>query len=328
MGLRLRALNLYLRLAVKRPLKRMRDPLVLRRRLERDAARFFVPPDRANFAEDTVRAPAGNGCARPIAGTAAGPVSVPVLWASRNRPDRRKVILYLHGGAYIAGSPRTHRHLGAALAGAAGARAVLPDYRLAPDHPFPAALEDALAVYRHLLGLGYAPGEIAVAGDSAGGGLAFALLLCAARDGLPRPACAVGFSPWVDLSAGQPSLQRNARRDVMLPAGRAAEVARLYLGAHDPADPLASPLFGAWRDPPPALIMASRSEILVDEAIGLAEALRKGGGDVRLELWRGLPHAWPIFFGLIGEADAAVAHAGAFIARHLDPARPPDREPA
>jgi epsilon-lactone hydrolase len=157
-----------------------------------------------------------------------------------------------------------------------------------------------------------------VAGDSAGGGLVFSLLLRAAREGLPRPACAVGFSPWVDLTGRQPSMRRNARRDVMLPAGRAMEVARLYLGGHEPADPLASPLFGAWRDPPPALIMASRSEILVDEAIGLAEALRRGGGDVRLELWRGLPHAWPIFFGLIPEAGAAVAHAGAFIARHLD----------
>jgi acetyl esterase/lipase len=308
LSLRLHLLNLWLRLAVKQPLKRLRDPLFLRRRFERDAARFFIVPEGANFVEDLVRG----------AGNEAPPDPVPVTWASRNRPDRRKVILYLHGGAFIAGSTRTHRHLGAALAGAAGVRAVLPDYRLAPEHPFPAALDDAIAAYRHLLGLGYAPGEIAVAGDSAGGGLVFALLLRAAAEGLARPACAVGFSPWVDLTGRQPSLRRNAGRDVMLPAGRAVEVARLYLGGHDPADPLASPLFGAWRDPPPALIMASRGEILVDEAIGLADALRGGGGDVRLELWRGVPHAWPIFCGLIGAADAAVAQAGAFIARHLD----------
>jgi acetyl esterase/lipase len=289
-------------------LKRIRDPRVLRRRLERDAARFFNVPEGANFVDDLMRAAGSDGPSDPI----------PVTWASRNRPDRRKVILYLHGGAFVAGSARTHRHLGAALAGAAGVRSVLPDYRLAPEHPYPAALDDAVAAYRHLLGLGYAPGEIAVAGDSAGGGLVFALLLRAAAEGLPRPACAVGFSPWVDLTGRQPSLRRNSRRDVMLPAGRAAEVAGSYLGGHDPADPLASPLFGVWRDPPPALIMASRGEILVDEAIGLAEALRAGGGDVRLELWRGVPHAWPIFFGLIGAADAAVAQAGAFIARHLD----------
>jgi epsilon-lactone hydrolase len=304
-SLRLNLLNLWLRLLVKQPLKRLRDPLVIRRRLERDAARFFVVPDGANFAEDLLRVP---GRARPV----------PVTWASRNRPDRRKVILYLHGGAFIAGSARTHRHLGAALAGATGARAVLPDYRLAPEHPYPAALDDVVAVYRHLLGLGYAPGEIAVAGDSAGGGLVFALLLRASAEGLPRPACVVGFSPWVDLTGRQPSLRRNARRDVMLPAGRVAEVAGLYLGGHGPADPLASPLLGEWRDPPPALVMASRSEILVDEAIGLAEALRKGGGDVQLELWRGLPHAWPIFYGLLPEAGAAIAHAAGFIARHLN----------
>ena len=353
MGLRLRLLNLWLRLAVKQPLKRARDPLVLRRRLERDAARFFPVPRGSIFADDVVPAMDGRGSGDRVPGafrgtapstapsTAPGTtpghgpgtspvteaVPVPVTWASSNRPDRRKVILYLHGGAFVAGSPRTHRHLGAALAGAAGVRAVLPDYRLAPEHPFPAALEDATAVYRHLLGLGHAPGEIAVAGDSAGGGLAFALLLRAMCEGLPRPACVVGFSPWVDLMAGQPSIRRNAGRDVMLPAARVAEVARMYLGDHDPADPLASPLFGAWRDPPPALIMASRGEILVDEAAGLAEALRQGGGDVRLELWRGLPHAWPIFVGLLPEAGAAVAHAGSFIARHLDAARAPDRAP-
>ena len=308
MSLRLRFLNLWLRLTVKQPLKRLRDPLVMRRRLERDAARFFVVPEGANFVDDLLRATDGDGPARPI----------PVTWASRKRPDRRKVILYLHGGAFVAGSARTHRHLGAALAGAAGVRALLPDYRLAPEHPYPAALDDAVAAYRHLLKSGYLPGEIAVAGDSAGGGLVFALLLRAVADGLPRPACAVGFSPWVDLTGRQPSLRRNARRDVMLPAERAAEVAGLYLGGHDPADPLVSPLLGAWREPPPVLIMASRSELLVDEAIGLAEALRGAGGDVRLELWRRMPHAWPIFFGLIDEAREAIDHAGAFIARHLD----------
>jgi epsilon-lactone hydrolase len=308
-GLRLRALNLWLRLAAKQPLKRMRDPLLLRRRLERDAARFFVTPEGADFVSETIRAP--------NPGASAEAPAIPVTWARRGRPDPRKVILYLHGGAYIAGSVRTHRHLGAALSGAAGVRSLLPDYRLAPEHRFPAALDDAMAAYSHLLAIGFEPGAVAVAGDSAGGGLAFALVLLAARQGLPPPGCIVGFSPWVDLTAGQPSLVRNAGRDVMLPAGRIGEVVRFYLGEHDPRDPLASPLFGAWHDPPPALIMASRSEILMDEATALAEALRRGGGDVRLELWSGLPHAWPIFTGLIREADETIAHAGAFIARHL-----------
>ncbi len=315
-GLRLWGLNLWLRLTAKQPLKRMRDPLILRRQLERDAGRFFVTPEDAVFASDTVRSGSE-------ASSAEAETTVSVTWASCGRPDSTKVILYLHGGAYIAGSARTHRHLGAALSGAAGVRCVLPDYRLAPEHQFPAALDDALSVYRHLLANGQEPDAIAVVGDSAGGGLVFALALRAAAAGLPPPACLVGFSPWVDLTARQPSLQRNAGRDVMLPASRMDEVVQFYLGDHDPADPFASPLFGAWRDPPPTLITASRSEILVDEAIALAEALRRAGGDVRLELWRGLPHAWPIFRGLIEEADETIAHAGAFIARHLGTDRRP-----
>lgn len=310
MGLRLWGLNAWLRLTAKQPLKRMRDPLLLRRRLERDAARFFVVPEGASFASEIIRTPC-------LESASARSPAIPVTWARSGRAEGRKVILYLHGGAYLAGSARTHRHLAAALSRAAAVRSLLPDYRLAPEHRFPAALDDAMAVYGHLIGSGYEPGAIAVAGDSAGGGLAFALVLLAARGGLPPPGCVVGFSPWVDLTGQQPSLVRNARRDVMLPAGRISEVVRFYLGEHDPADPLASPLFGAWRDPPPALITASRSEILVDEATALAEVLRRGGGDVRLELWSGLPHAWPIFTGLIREADETIEHAGAFIAQHL-----------
>lgn len=303
MGLRLGLVNLYLRLFTKTALRRMREPVEMRRAFETNAARYFRPPEGANFVGARIRRPGGS--------------AIEALWCSRGRPDRRRVILYLHGGAYLAGSAATHRHLGAALAGAAGVRLLLPEYRLAPEHRFPAALDDAAEAYAHLLDTGYEARRIALAGDSAGGGLAFALLLRLATDGRPLPCCAVGFSPWVDLTGRQPSLARNDRRDVMLPAKRLPEVARYYLGGHDPEDPLASPLFGAWRDPPPAMVMASRSEILLDEAVALAEALRHGGGDVRLDLWRNLPHAWPLFAGFLPEADMAVAHAGAFIARHL-----------
>jgi len=307
MSFRLHVLNLWLRLKVKRALTRIRTPRELRARLERDAARHFRTPEGANFLTDAIRRP----------GEPRGSGVIAALWASRGRPDRRKVILYLHGGAYLAGSPRTHRHLAAALAGAAGARTLLPDYRLAPEHPFPAAVEDALAAYRHLLDAGYDAREIALAGDSAGGGLVFALALRIAALGLPRPAAVVAFSPWVDLTGEAKSLRRNATRDVMLPARRLAEVADYYLAGADPRDPLASPVFGEWDNPPPALIMASRGEILVDDATTLAEALRSAGGSVQLELWRGLPHAWPVFAGRLPEADRAIANAGAFLARHL-----------
>ncbi len=304
MGLRLGLVNLYLRLVMKTALRRMKEPAEMRRQFERRAARFFRAPEGSNFVAARIRRPDNDG-------------GIEALWASRGRPDRRKVILYLHGGAFLAGSISTHRHLGAALAGAAGVRLLLPEYRLAPEHRFPAALDDAVVVYEHLLESGYGAAQIALAGDSAGGGLVFALLLRLAAEGRPLPACAVGFSPWVDMTGRQPSLQRNAQSDVLLPARRMPEVVDHYLGDNDPKDPLASPVFGDWRDPPPALVMASRSEILLDDAVALAEALRRGGGDVRLELWRGVPHAWPLFAGVLAEADAAVAHAGEFIARHL-----------
>lgn len=303
MSLRLHVINFWLRLLVKPKLARMKTPQEARRRFERDAARLFPIPSDANFLEDTIRAP----CER----------NIPALWASRGRPDRRKVILYLHGGAYLAGSPRTHRHLAAALAGAAGARALVPDYRLAPEHPFPAAVEDAVAAYRHLLDAGYDPGAIAVAGDSAGGGLAFGLLQALAQTGLPAPAAVVGFSPLADLTGQADSLQRNASRDVMLPARRMDEVIGYYMGDNDRTDPRASPALAEWVGPPPALILASRSEILEDDARNLADALRRGGGSVQLELWRFLPHAWPILAGRLPEADQAIERAGKFIAHHL-----------
>ncbi len=303
MRLRVRLLNLWLRFTTKRALNRMKSPDEMRVKMERDAERFFSMPEGAHELSEFIRRPDGS--------------AIESLWLSRKRPDRHRVILYFHGGAYIAGSPRTHRHLAASLAGAAGARSILPGYRLAPEHPFPAALDDAVLVYSHLLDVGYAPQRIAIAGDSAGGGLAFALALKLMDAGVPLPAALVGFSPWTDLTGRAESLTRNALRDAMLPARRLPEVVEYYLGGHPHGDPLASPMLGTWRAPPPALIMASRSEILLDDAVGMAETLRNAGGDVALELWKGLPHAWPIFAGMLSEADAAIENAGRFLERHM-----------
>lgn len=303
MSPRLFLLNFWLRLTVKQVLRRMQDPRRMRRMLERDADRFFLGPPDAHYLTETIRRADGS--------------AMEAVWACRGRPDRRRVILYLHGGAYLAGSPATHRHLGAWLAGEAGVRALLPDYRLAPENPFPAAPDDALCAYRHLLDTGYAAENIAVAGDSAGGGLVFALLHAAGEAGLPMPACAVGFSPWCDMTGKAESLSRNAHRDVMLPASRLGDVVDFYLAGQDVKAPLASPLFGAYPAPPPAQIFCSRAEILLDDGCAMAERLREAGGDVQLQLWPSTPHAWPIFAGRLGEADRAVADAGAFIARHL-----------
>ena len=303
MSLRLYAVNFWLRVLVKPMLARIKSPQAARQRFERDAKHLFPTPRGAHFAEATIRRDDGT--------------AMPALWASCGRPDRRKVILFLHGGAYLAGSPRTHRHLAAALAGAGGARALVPDYRLAPEDPFPATIDDAMAAYRHLLVSGYAPASIAIAGDSAGGGLTFGLAQALPGAGLPPPAALVGFSPFADMTGQADSLRRNAARDVMLPVKRLDEVITFYMGEHDRTDPRSSPALAAWQNPPPALIMASRSEILVDDARTLADALRRGGGSVQLELWRHLPHAWPILAGRLPEADAAIVRAGDFLARHL-----------
>lgn len=303
MRLPLWLLNSILRVAVKLPLGWIGGPLDFRQRFERDARLLFRPPPGSQFSPEQIKRADGSG--------------IRALWASLGRPDRHKVILFLHGGAYIAGSIETHKHLAAALAGAAGARALVPDYRLAPEHTHPAALDDAEACYRFLLERGYAPENIALAGDSAGGGLAAALLLRLAARGLPQPAALAAFSPWADLTGTAGSLKRNARREAMLPVHRMPEVIDFFLGGADAADPEASPILGAFQNPPPALIMASRAEILVDDATGLAEALRAAGGDVQLELWKRTPHAWPVFTGKLRAADRAVRLSGAFLARHL-----------
>lgn len=290
--------NLVLRFVVRSRLSMVATPEALRLGLEMRARRSFRLPPGTQCHEDTL-------------------AGIPALWAAPEGAGEERVVLYLHGGAYLAGSSRTHRHLGAALGAPCNARAVLPDYRLAPEHPFPAALDDALACYRALLERGVCHRAIALAGDSAGGGLAAALLLAIQNEGLPRPAAAVLFSPWADMTMTAPTLQRNARREAMLPVRRMGELVSLVLAGHDPADPLASPARGAFRDPPPVLLFAGRTEILLDDALALADALRQGGGDVQLELHARAPHAWPVFVGRLKAADAAVALAGQFLARQF-----------
>ncbi len=307
-SIRLRLLSLFLRLVAKTWLGLVKTPQALRAGFEAGAARMFSPPEDANVVADTIRRNGENGGNGEL---------IEALWASRGRPDRHRVILYLHGGAYLAGSIRPHRHLAAYLAGAAGVRAILFDYRLAPEHPFPAALDDALSVYRHLLNSGYEARHIALAGDSAGGGLAFSLLLKLAEQSLPQPACVAAFSPWTDMTMTRGSLRRNARRDMMLPVRRFREVVAHYLQGAMTTEPLASPVYGDYENPPPALITASKSEILRDDAIAMADRLREAGGDVTLDLWKDIPHGWPIFAGMVAEADNTVARAGRFIARHL-----------
>jgi epsilon-lactone hydrolase len=247
-------------------------------------------------------------------------VSAPVAPGEWLRPpgaEPGRVVLYLHGGGYVIGSPRSHRHLAAAIAAAAGARALLLDYRLAPEHPFPAALEDATAAYRWLLEQGVAPGGIVIAGDSAGGGLTVATLLALREAKVPLPAAGVCISPWVDLTCGGASYRTKAASDPIVKQAAVAEMARAYLGAATPATtPLASPLFADLRGLPPLLIHVGSEEVLLDDAIQLAERAKAAGVDATLEVYERMIHVWHWFLPMLDEAPAAVEAIGRFARRH------------
>jgi len=229
----------------------------------------------------------------------------------------RRTVLYLHGGAYMFCSPRTHRGITAFLARRIPARVLVPDYRLAPEHPFPAALEDALACYRWLLSQGIAAREIALAGDSAGGGLALAALLALRDGGEPLPGAAACLAPWADLAATGASIQSNSGTDAWVFGEAVAVGARLYLGSVPATYPLASPLYGDLSGLPPLVIHASESEVLRDDALRLADKARRSGVPVRLRMWRGLPHVWQGFLPFIPEARESLEEIAAFLARPL-----------
>ncbi len=246
-------------------------------------------------------------------------------WISSGRCRARGVILYLHGGGYVAGSPATHAGLAGRLSRLSGLRVALPDYRLAPEHPAPAAFDDALAAHAALRARGYRPRDIALAGDSAGGGLALALMaaLCARGE---RPACLVAFSPWTNLTLGGASLRQNARADPLLPAARIAEVAAYAAGSLPRDDPRLSPLFADFARPAPAAIFAGETELLRDDAIRMAERLRASGGETRLEVRAGVPHAWPLFDGWFPEARETLREAADFVTAAIEsPLRRPNR---
>lgn len=207
-----------------------------------------------------------------------------------------EVILYLHGGGYLFGSPATHRNLTMQLARTARRRVLALDYRLAPENPYPAALEDALSGYRSLLeDEGIAPERIAIGGDSAGGGLALATMLAARQAGLPLPGAAFLYSPWTDLAGTGDSLQRNEASDAMISGKEVHRMSKLYFGAASPRDPFVSPLYGKFHGLPPTLIHVSDNEVLLDDARRLADRAREDGVEVDLRVRERLIHAWPVF---------------------------------
>jgi acetyl esterase/lipase len=241
-----------------------------------------------------------------------------LLPAERRGDGRRDggapdTMLYLHGGGYCMGSIASHRALAARLGAAAACRVLLIDYRLAPEHPFPAALKDARAAYEWLLGQGVDASRLVAAGDSAGGGLALALLLALARDGMDLPAGAVCFSPWSDLTPTGAAVTASDVDDPLISAPDARLVADLYLQGHDPADPLVSPVFGDFRGLPPLLLQVGTRERLLDDARRVAGTARRAGVEVTLEEWAGLIHVWQFLAPLVPEACAAIRAAGHWV---------------
>jgi monoterpene epsilon-lactone hydrolase len=223
-----------------------------------------------------------------------------------------RMVLYLHGGGYLGGSPSGHRPLIARIAEAARAAAIAPQYRLAPENPFPAAVEDAVAVYRALLEAGTEPGQLVVAGDSAGGGLALALALALKAEGLPQPAGFFAMSPWVDLTQSGASYKTKAETDPMMKAAL-DQGALVYLGGRDARDPLASPIFGDFEGVAPVLIQTGSEEALLSDSVTMADVLAHARVAVRLEVWPEMIHVFHFFGDRLQAARRAIKLAGVWI---------------
>lgn len=287
---RLRFLNWICRFLVRPKIRRSTNPVKSRRDLARTARFVFRSPAFL--------------CA----------LSEPLLhWISVGRCDPRKLIFYIHGGAYLVGSPEIYQGLLGRLSKLSGLRVAALRYRLGPEHPCPAALEDARAGYARLLAKGYLPEDIAIGGDSAGGGVALALLAELTQAGT-APAAVFLFSPWTDLTLSGASLRTNAESDRLLPVDRildAAEMARGYCSA---GDPRISPLFASYRDPPPVLFQVAATEVLLDDTTRMAARLERFGGVTRVSLLQDAPHVWQIFDGYVPEARAALCEVAGFLA--------------
>jgi epsilon-lactone hydrolase len=243
---------------------------------------------------------------------------VPAMRVSKRDAETDRHILFLHGGGYVTGSPALYRHILWRFAAAARARVAAIDYRLAPEHPFPAALDDAVAGWQGLLAEGADPRRCAVMGDSAGGGLALALLLRLRDMSAPLPGAAVAISPWTDLAMTGTSLGRNATSDPMENPDDVPFLARCYLGEADPMTPYASPLYGNPRGLPPTLIQVGGDEILLDDSVRMAQRMQAAGCKVELEVWPRMPHVWHAFAPIMPEARRAIARIGAFVLAATD----------
>jgi monoterpene epsilon-lactone hydrolase len=241
-------------------------------------------------------------------------------WTTTPVAHTQRAMLFLHGGAYIAGGIESHRHLVAQAGRVARVRTLALDYRLAPEHPFPAALDDALAGYHYLLSQGYAPGELVLAGESAGGGLALATLVALRDAGTPLPGCVWLSSPWTDLAMSGESMLSKADVDPLIQKPYLLEAAAAYLHGAEPRTPLASPLFADLRGLPPLLIQVGTAETLLDDSIRLARAAALADVRVELQTWPEMIHAWTLYYPQLDDGARALDAMGAFVQHTLDAA--------
>lgn len=242
---------------------------------------------------------------------------VPAEWLTPKQVADGKLLLYLHGGGYVMGGCGTHRQLVSYIGKAAGIRALLPEYRLAPEHPFPAPLDDSLAIYRSLLRDGFLPGDIVIGGDSAGGGLAVATLIALRDAGDPLPAAACLLSPWLDLTGSGESMVANADSDPWFEPGHLPLLAEKYCRAEEMANPLVSPVFADLTGLPRLYIQACADEILLSDSTRIAEKGRAAGIEVELDLYTGLWHVFQAFARQVPESREAVVRLGAYMRRTL-----------
>ena len=287
-----------MRLLAKPYLAHVKDPAHARTSFERTARFCFKTPPYSLFLPDQYRCDDQSRSA---------------LWVSSGRrATRRRVILYLHGGGYLAGSPHTHRAMTARLSRLTGLAVFAPSYRLAPEHPYPAALNDASAGFAALEARGYHHGDIVIGGDSVGGGLALALLSQLCRAGQPPRATFI-FSPWTDLTLSGRSLVSNRKSDPILPVARIEEMRNYYARDSDPRDPGMSPLFASYPACTPVLIQVSGTLILRDDSVRMTARLRQQGAHVSLDEWDDAPHVWHLLDGWLPEARAALTATAEFI---------------
>lgn len=248
-----------------------------------------------------------------IAFTTATIAGIPAEWSAAPGADARRVLLYLHGGGYCSGSIISHRGLVSRAGQAAGMRGLALQFRLAPEHPFPAALDDARAAYEALLAEGIAPADIAVGGDSAGGGLTLALMVSLRDAGRPLPGCGWLVSPWVDLAMTGATMDSKDAVDPLIHRGYLEELAAAYRGGAAAEHPLVSPLRADLGGLPPILVQVGSSETLLDDAVRIAGRLGAAEVPVRLEVWPRMIHAWMLWAGRLTEGRQALASAGAFL---------------